>query len=334
MSNHHSTTIQANGVHGASPALAAQAFHFDWQLERGSSVGIALHAATRRLKGAGVDSPKLDSEILLGHVLGWTRAQLYTHMERPLTDLEREQFQQLVERRLRYEPVAYLVRQKSFYGLDLYVDPRVLIPRPETELLVDLVLDVVVAADQAAFGAIGVNGHGRASAAPALIVADVGTGSGAVSLAVAANTRAANLVAVDISPDALAVARANAARLRLDDRIRFIQGDLLEPLDQPVDVVVANLPYVAPDEWDELAPDIVHHEPSLALAGGAEGLDVIRRLLAQAPGRLRPGGVLLLEIGARQGTAVAALARAQFPHALVEVVADYAYNDRIVRIHT
>ena len=308
--------------------------HYSWQLEQGSTVGIALHAATRRLKGSDIDTPKLDSELLLGYVLRWTRAQLYTHIERPLSDEEREAFERLVERRLSYEPVAYLVGQKSFYGLDLFVDHRVLIPRPETELLVDLALDIIMQADRLAESVTNGNGGDRSHRLASVSVADVGTGSGAVSLAIAANTRAARICGIDISADALTVARANAQRHHLADRVHFFQGDLLEPLDGPVDVIVANLPYVAQHEWGALAPDIAQYEPSLALSGGADGLGVIRRLVGQAPTKLRAGGMMLMEIGATQGAEVAALARQQFPDAFVEIVTDYAYNDRIVRVQT
>lgn len=321
-------------INGKTNGHQVPVFHYSWQLEQGSTVGIALHAATRRLKGSDIDTPKLDSELLLGHVLRWTRAQLYTHMERPLSDDEREAFEHLVERRLNYEPVAYLVGEKAFYGLDLFVDHRVLIPRPETELLVDLALDIIMQADRLAASATNGNGSNAGHREPSVSVADVGTGSGAVTLAIAANTRAAIVCGIDISADALAVARANAQRHHLTDRVQFLQGDLLEPLDRQVDVVVANLPYVAQHEWSALAPDIAQYEPSLALSGGADGLGLIRRLVEQAPGKLRPGGMMLMEIGATQGAEVAALARQVFPDAFVEIVTDYAYNDRIVRVQT
>lgn len=332
--NHNGTTTWGLSTNGKTNGRTAPAIQFSWQLERGSTIGVALHAATRRLKGCGSDTPKLDSELLLGHVLGWTRAQLYTHMERPLRDEERETFERLVERRLSYEPVAYLIGQKSFYGLDLFVDRRVLIPRPETELLVDLALDIIMQVDHAVARAANGNSSGPDPRLASVSVVDVGTGSGAVSLAIAANTHAARVCGIDISADALAVARSNAQRHQLADRVQFLHGDLLEPLDDRVDVIVANLPYVAQHEWTHLAPDIAQFEPGLALAGGEDGLDVIRRLVGQAPAKLRPGGMILLEIGASQGADVAALARQHFPDALVEVVADYAYHDRIVRVQT
>jgi release factor glutamine methyltransferase len=210
------------------------------------------------------------------------------------------------------------------------VDPRVLIPRPETELLVNMVLDVALQYDS-----LRRNGHdGIRPAAGRFLVADIGTGIGAVSVALAANTDNTFIYAVDISQDALEVAQANARRHGLESRIQFLDGDLLIPLPTPVDVIVANLPYVAAHEWSELAPGIVNFEPPQALLGGADGLDFISRLLQQAPDHLRPGGVVLLEIGASQGSAVGEMARSRFPDAMIEVLTDYAFRERIVRIQT
>ena len=328
-----SVVLGANG-NGAKGVAGPPLVQFRWQLDPDTTVGLALVAATRRLKSAGVETPKLDSEVLLALVLGCTRAHLYTHPERLLAQQERERFELLVERRYAHEPVAYLVGEKAFYGLDLAVDPRVLIPRPETELLVDLVLDLVAQADHIHAHTQAGNGQGPRPATPRVLIADVGTGSGALGLAVAANSDSTLVYAIDISPGALEVARANAARHHLNERLRFLQGDLLDPLPEPVDVIAANLPYVALDEWSGLASDIVEYEPALALAGGPDGLTLIRRLLEEAPAKLRPGGVVLLEIGATQGSAVAALARRHFPDAFIEVVSDYAYRDRIVRVQT
>lgn len=297
--------------------LSVPLSYFHWQLDEGVTVGRAVVAGTQRLAGAGLDTPRLDSEVLLGHVLGFDRAQLYTHADRLLTDGERGRFEDLIDRRFRHEPVAYLVGRKAFYGIELAVDPRVLIPRPETELLVDLALDLLASVD-----------HG----AERHIVADVGTGSGAIALSIAANTSRAHLYATDISHVALALAAENARRLGLADRVTFLQGDLLESVPQPVHLIIANLPYIAEDEWSSLQPDIAEFEPALALSGGPDGLDLIRRLLAQAPAYLRPHGALLLEIGSRQGAEVAKLVAAALPGASVEVLMDYAYQDRIVRV--
>lgn len=291
-----------------------------WQLDPEVTIGRAIVAAAQRLGGAGVDSPRLDAEVLLGHVLNMTRAQLYAHADQRLTDDQRRRFELLVGRRCQREPVAYLIGRKAFYGLDLLVTPQVLIPRPETELLVDLALDAIRHRQAAS----------RNGTTPTVTVADIGTGSGAVALAIAANSVHTDVVATDISAAALDVAQENARRLGLQDRVRFVQGHLLEPLSHPVDLIIANLPYVAESEWPTLAPDIVNYEPSLALAGGLDGLTLIRELLAQAPQRLRPGGSVFLEIGSGQGAAVARLAANAFPEAYVEVLTDYAYHDRVV----
>lgn len=308
---------------------------FQWRLDRDVTIGLALVAGTQRLASAGLDTPRLDSEVLLAHVLGWTRAQLYAYPERSLADVERLRYEQFIERRFAHEPVAYLVGRKAFYGLELTVDRRVLIPRPETELVVDLALDLILQADRQRDLALSGNGH-RAQAAlvDPVTIADIGTGSGAIALAIAANTKEAVLYASDISEAALALAQENAARHGLVHRVTFLHGDLLSPLQNPVDLIVANLPYVASHEWEVLAPDIAVFEPALALSGGTDGLQHIRNLLCQAPHYLRSRGAVLLEIGAGQGAEVAQLARRVFPGAMVEVLSDYAYRDRIVRVQT
>lgn len=328
--------------------------YFSWQLDPDVTVGRALVAATQRLHSAGHSTPRLDGEVLLAHALGSSKTQLYAYPERQLTDVERRRFEELVDRRFKHEPVAYLIGRKAFYGLELTVDQRVLIPRPETELLVDLALDLVGQADrqsQVDGHLLSVsrslsparplsqgNGNGRGDSSvrsnSRIQVADVGTGSGAIALAIAANTRETDIYAIDVSSAALALASENAVRNGLSHRVRFLQGDLLAPLPGPVNLIVANLPYVALSEWPDLALDIAQFEPSLALAGGADGLEIIRRLLGQAPGFLLPEGALLLEIGAAQGAAVAGMAAHAFPGALVEVLTDYGNRDRIVRVQT
>lgn len=306
--------------------LSMPVSHFRWQLDPNVTIGLAIVAATQRLGSAGHDTPRLDSEVLLGHVLGLSRAELYTHSERRLSDADRQAFEELVDRRFKHEPVAYLIGRKAFYGLDLAVDERVLIPRPETELLVDLALDLV--AHKAHVAA-------QAGRATPVVMADVGTGSGAIALAVAASAVVqTHIYATDISPAALAVAAENARRLGLVEPVTFLLGDLLTPLPEPVDLIVANLPYIAESEWSALAPDIAEFEPALALSGGPDGLTYIRQLLEQAPDHLRPQGALLLEIGSGQGAQVAKLATSIFPEAFVEVLTDYGYRDRIVRVRT
>lgn len=275
----------------------------------------ALQWGERALAQSALDSPRLDAEILLAHALGITRAQLHTHPRGQLNSAELASYRQLIERRARREPVAYIVGHKEFYGLDLFVDNQVLIPRPETELLVELSIEM-------------------AQARSLRLIADVGTGSGAIAVSMAVHLPQARVYATDASSGALEVAACNCRRHGVEDRVRLLQGHLLKPLPQPVDLIVANLPYVSQAELSKLPPEIRCYEPGEALNGGPDGLDHIRRLLARAGGHLKPGGVVLLEIGATQGPAVAALARCYFPAARIEIVQDYAGLDRVMIVGT
>lgn len=278
--------------------------------------GEALRQAVRRLRNEGVDSPRLDSELLLAHALDTSRAAILAWPERQLTPKELTIFRNLVERRAAREPLAYITGRREFFGLEFQVDQRVLVPRPETELLVEQAIQV-----------------GRGRERP-ILIADVGTGSGVIAVTLAVQLREAIVYALDDSPGALAVAAGNARFHGVTDRVRCLQGDLLEPLPGPVDLITANLPYVSTGEWETLAPEIRLHEPRPALDGGADGLDSIRRLLATAGRHLRRAGVVLLEIGAKQGTAVVALAQSHFEGASVEVCQDYAGLDRVLIIRT
>ncbi len=243
-----------------------------WKLSHDAEVGPAVNAATQRLEEAHIDTARLDAQVLLAHVLGVGRSWLFAHYEHILTPDQAEDYMDLVVRRVAHEPVAYLVNHKEFYGIDLYVDPRVLIPRPETERLVDQVLSEATIRD-----------------ASHLIVADVGAGSGAISLAVAANAPNTHLYALDISADALTVARKNVARHNLADRITLMRSDLLDALPERADIVVANLPYVTSDDYAALEPDVRNYEPPGALVGGPLGLDAITRLLSQLSHHLASG---------------------------------------------
>ncbi len=278
-------------------------------------LGTALQQGIHALANAGVDEARLDAELLAAHVLGVNRAAVLTRPERELTPKELTRLRDLVARRLAREPLAYITGHREFFGLDLAVDARVLIPRPETELLVEHALRFA-----------------RWAGRP-LAVADVGAGSGAIAVALAAHLPDAQVFALDASPDALAVTAENARRHGVAGRIRCLAGDLLAALPGPVDLVAANLPYVAGTEWDALAPEIRDWEPRQALEAGPDGLDAIRRLLATAPPYVQPGGAVLLEIGAGQGSAVTGLAGDAFPGARVELSADYAGLDRLVGIY-
>jgi release factor glutamine methyltransferase len=280
--------------------------------------GEALALAVRWLRAAGDATADLDAEVLLGHVTGEARrAALLAYPERTLAPQEAAAYARLVARRAAGEPVAYLVGHREFMGLDLLTDPRALIPRPETELLVEAALDDARARLQ------------RESAAQPPIVADIGTGTGAIALALAAlEPRLTRIYATDVSADALALARENAARLGLGTRVTFLPGDLLAPLPEPVDLLLANLPYVAPRDAAALPTDVARYEPALALYGADDGLGHLRRLFTQAPARVRAGATLVLEFGFDQRGAVEALARTAFPGCAVRIGMDYAGFDR------
>lgn len=236
-----------------------------------------------------LDTPRLDAEILVGHALGLSRVQLYVQFDRPLLPEELAAIRALIKRRQAGESVAYVVGKKEFWGLELAVDARVLVPRPDTESLVEegrARLDEAAHADER--------------------IGDVGTGSGAVALALAKVRPSAAVFAGDVSADALAVARGNAERLGL--AVTFVEGDLAAPLaaHAPFSLLVANLPYIPTGELAGLPPE-VRAEPARALDGGADGLDLVRRLVAEAPPLLRAGGALALEIGFGQAAATADL---------------------------
>jgi release factor glutamine methyltransferase len=247
-----------------------------------------LRWTTAHFEKHGVASARLDAELLAAHAFGMSRIELYAHFDRPLAAAELATYRDLVSRRLAGEPVAYLLGHKEFWSLDLLVDSRVLIPRPDSETLVEEGLDRF--------------------AGPGGRIADVGTGSGALALALAKERPEAQVFATDISPEALAVARANAERLGL--AVTFGEGDLAQALVPTglFDLMVANLPYIPSAEIDGLAAD-VRSEPRLALDGGADGLALVRRLIEAAPELLQPGGCLALEVGAGQAGAVEELLR-------------------------
>lgn len=284
-----------------------------------ATIRSALADAVRRLREAKVEDERLVAELLLGHVLRLDRGRLLALPDRPLTGDERERLERLLRRAVDHEPVAYILGRREFFGLDFLVDPRVLIPRPETELLVEEALAWIKAY------------HGRQGEWP--VVADIGTGSGAIAVSLAASLPEVKVFAVDASADALVVAEENARRHRVLERVALLRGDLLAPLPQPVDLVVANLPYISDEEMLNLPPNIARYEPRAALAGGSDGLDWYRALVAQAPAKLRPGGALLLEIGASQGESAPALAAA-LPGAKVTVLPDLAGLPRVLRIET
>ncbi|HXQ89800.1 MAG TPA: peptide chain release factor N(5)-glutamine methyltransferase [Solirubrobacterales bacterium] len=275
----------------------------------GAEVREALGSAVDALRAAGVEDPCLDAELLLGEATGWGRAALAADPSAEVPPAAARRFGEMVRRRLRREPVAYILERKGFRGIELAVDRRVLIPRPETELLVELALEL----------------------RPARAL-DVGTGSGAIALAVADELPGCEVTATDTSPGALEVARANAERLGLADRVRFLEGTL--PEGEGLDLVLANLPYVAERDWPALQPEVTQWEPREALLAGPDGLDAYRfflpecgRALSRYPGR--SSTTLAVEVGEGQAPYVAQL-MAEAGLVDTEVRRDLAGIERIV----
>lgn len=280
-----------------------------------------LAQATHQLHSAGCDTPRLDAEVLLGHVLQRNRAWILAHSREALPKATQAQFLALTKRRSQREPVAYITGLKAFYGLDFAVDATVLIPRPETELLIETALEVC--RDSMLTSRLTTQ-----KANESRHIADVGTGSGCIAVTLATHLPQAHIYAIDVSPQALTVALRNAQQHRTTHRITWLQGSLLDSLPHPVDVIASNPPYVSTPELAHTSPEIQQYEPHLALDGGNDGLDIIRHLLEHAPAHLNPGGYLLVEIGAGQGPAVRALAQARFSH--VTIRRDLAGHDRLL----
>lgn len=249
-----------------------------------------LRGAETYLAARGVDSPRLNAEHLLARALGLKRMELYLQFDRPLGEQDRAPLRDMVKRRGAREPLQHILGTAEFHGRTFTCDRRALIPRPETEQLVEIALDMM-----------------RALPAPAIL--DAGTGSGIIALTLAIELPSAEVHATDTSTDALALATENAARHALAERVAFSQADLLPEKASPFDLIVANLPYIPSPEIPGLQPEVAH-DPASALDGGPDGLDIIRRLIEQAPAHMTPGGALLLEIGLGQADTVAALLEA------------------------
>ncbi|HEX6293310.1 MAG TPA: peptide chain release factor N(5)-glutamine methyltransferase [Herpetosiphonaceae bacterium] len=261
-------------------------------------------------------SPRLDAEALLAHVLGVSRAYLLAESQRELTDAQEAAFQPLVARRSALEPIAYLTGHKEFYGLDFVVDRRVLVPRPETELLVDLALSWAA----------------RRAQGPDLTIADIGTGSGCIAVTLAHTLPESRVFAVDLSADALDVARINVQRHGVTDRVALLHGAGCDPLPQPVTLIVSNPPYTVLSAIDE---NVRRWEPHLALdGGGAQGFDLPAQLLRQIPRYLATHGAVLMELGAWQGDLARQAAAAIFAAARITLHQDLAGHDRVLMIET
>ena len=270
-----------------------------------------LSRARETLAANNIEDPTLESELLLRHTLQIDRVQLYLEFDCELGPDQSEKFWHLIQRRLNHEPSAYITGHREFYGLDFYVDSSVLIPRPESELLVEKALELA---------------HNR----PFSSIAEVGTGCGAIAVSLALKLPHTKIYATDISDSALKVALSNCQKHGVADRICLLEGDMLDPLPEPVGLIVANLPYVRESELTRV--NTLGFEPSLALNGGSDGLDKIKHLCGQTGKKLRPGGCLLLEIGQGQGEAVTTFLRNLFPSAEIEVTPDLSGIDRVVSL--
>ncbi len=282
---------------------------------RNETIQEMLIHATRALRATENDfDARLQAEILLAHTLGFSRGQLLARLNDAVAPADAARYAVNLARRVLCEPLAYIIGRTEFFRLDFFVDRRVLIPRHETEILVQLALD-----------------HAAHIKSAAPVIADVGTGSGALALTLAQHLPHARIFASDISRDALAVARINAARLQLE-RVEFVCGDLLDPLEAPFDVLVANLPYIPSARMQTLPPEIRDHEPRVALDGGDDGLRVMHRLLHQMEKRAANGAAAFLEISEEQGAAARELARRELPRTRVKVHQDLEGLDRVVEI--
>jgi release factor glutamine methyltransferase len=306
-----------------------------------TTIGEALASAVERLRSSGSETARLDAELLLGWAIGADRTSIVAHPDAPVGADAAARFETAVERRSAGEPVAYIRGLKEFHGLAFSVDRRALIPRPETELLVDEAVAVVM--DKLA-GRSGEAGAGPGRGGDPIRVLDVGTGSGAVAVALAVALRARRVVpgrnvtitATDRSADALDLARENAVAHAAADGMRFVEADLVPPADTledgpPFDVLVANLPYIPTTAIDGL-PVAASFEPRIALDGGDDGLDLVRRLLDRLPDALAADGVALLEIGGDQADPAGAAVAASLPGWRWAVSTDLAGLPRVVRI--
>jgi release factor glutamine methyltransferase len=278
------------------------------------TLGRLLDWTAKHLAEKGAEFPRLDAEVLLAHARGCRRIDLYTSFTEPAPDDVRSKFRDLIRKRVEGYPVAYLVGRKEFFSLEFEVGPAVLIPRPDTETLVMEALALA-----------------KTMAAPRFV--DVGTGSGAIAVAIAKNHPGAVVTATDISPEVLSVAARNAVKHGVADRVRFHRSDLLQDVGNEAgfDFIVSNPPYIATEDLPKLPVGVRDYEPAIALDGGPGGFRVIERLLAQAHPRLLPGGYLLVEIGAPQEETVRQMIARYAEYELSPTVRDYSGHPRVLK---
>lgn len=274
--------------------------------------------ARHRLTKAGIPEAALEARLLLAHAMNIEPTELLLEPDSIVSASQTAVFRRFMARRLTREPVAYIIGEREFYGLSFQVDKRVLIPRPETELLVETAL--AVASERSADG-------------DELLIADVGTGSGCIVVSLAVHLQQTHFFGLDLSQEAVSLARSNAQQHGVDGRITFLDGDLLAPLPELVDVIVANPPYVPAPNVETIQPEIRLYEPRMAVEGGEQGLEVTRRLLAEAGKYLRPRGTFLMETGHGQASEVVEAAKAAFPAAMgIDMVPDLAGIPRMLRV--
>jgi release factor glutamine methyltransferase len=278
----------------------------------------ALQQSACVLSKNGIEDSRIEARILLGHATNLTPVQIYTEPQQVLSLEEEDRLQRLIRRRLQHEPTAYILSQREFYGIDFYVDRRVLIPRPETEILVGTALEF--AASRSSY------------ITRQLLVADIGTGCGAIAISLALNLPSSKVYATDLSPVALEAARLNCLRHKVTEQVTLLPGNLLQPLPEPVDLIVANLPYIRKSELPDLSPEIAEFEPKIALDGGESGLEWIKQLLEQAREKINAGGCLLLEIGQNQETYVGQLIHKYLNGLNFRFITDLNCIKRVVKI--
>ena len=278
-------------------------------------VSRVMQHAARRLLSAGIDTGFLDAEVLLCHALAATREQVVLAANSLLSDSESRAYEALISRRIAREPTAYITGVREFWSLDFHVAPGVLIPRPETEILVEIALGLAL----------------EVGASQPRRIVDLGTGSGAIAVALASELADAEIFAIDLSAAALAAAKGNASRNHVAGKVKFLQGDFFAALQvNQVDLIVSNPPYIRRADIDALDPEVKRWEPRSALDGGWDGLDYYRRIAPEAFHYLRPDGAVAVEIGAGMGAAVAALFKDLAGPAEVKIYHDYAGNERVV----
>jgi len=282
------------------------------------TIRCVLVGATQRLKAGGIDSARLDAEVLMCHALRVEKSQLYVSLDESLELSARHRFGDLLIRRLHHEPIAYITGCQEFWSLDFVVTPDVLIPRPETERLVEISLECAGAFDGDLL----------------LRILDIGTGSGALAVTLAKELTRALVLATDVSPAALEIARHNAARHQVADRIQFRASNLFDSIrEHEFHIIVANPPYVSRGELSALAPEVSQWEPRTALDGGLDGLDYYRSIVGQGLRHLLPGGALIMEIGAAMGLEITELLGAAGNYTPPLVYQDYALKDRVIVAH-